>query len=199
MSAERRALAVPVRPPVAPNERTLIRRFGAPRAAGATLFVWREMLEALLEASSVRTEGYQAALLVGGPFMGPLGPYVELHGFCDFAAHADPLAFANELDADWTQIHNRVRRTHAPHRIVGWVHIERGTGGNLPPLARMVHRTLFHLPFTVVASLDPEQGGFAFYGATPAGDLQPIGFNLVSRPSAAPLPPVVPLSPETST
>ena len=197
MSAERRALAVPIRPPVSPNERTLLRRFGAPRAAGAALYIWREMLEALLEASTVRTEGYQAALLVGGPFMGPLGPYVELHGFCDFAVHADPLAFANELAGDWTQIHNRVRRAHAPHRVVGWVHIERGTGGELTPLARMIHRTLFHLPFTVVASLDPEQGAFAFYGATPAGELQPIGFNLVSRPSAAPPPPLVPASPET--
>lgn len=198
MSDERRALAVPIRPPVGPSERTLIRRFGAPRASGATLFVWREMLEALLEASTVRDSGYQAALLVGGPFMGPLGPYVELHGFCDFAAYADPLAFANDLAADWTQLHNRVRRAHAPHRVIGWAHIERGTGGALPPLARLVHRTLFHLPFTVVASLDPEQNTFAFYGATPAGELEPIGFQLVSRPAAVPPPLVQPPSPETT-
>lgn len=198
MSAERRALAVPIRPPVAPSERTLVRRFGAPRATGAVLYVWREMLEALLEASMVRSDGYQSALLVGGPFMGPLGAFVELHGFCDLAAHADPLAFANELAADWTQVQNRVRRAHAPHRVTGWVHIERGTGGALPPLARVVHRTLFHLPFTVVASLDPEQAAFSFYGATPTGDLAPIGFQLVSRPAAAPPPVVQPPSPENT-
>ena len=180
-----------IRPPVLPGERYQVRRLGAPRAAGAAAYVWRDAAESLIEAAQYRPDSASFCVLLGSPFMGPLGVYTEIRGYAEWGTRTDEPTFMRELLVDWRQVQNRARRGPSAQRIVGWALARAGCNGELGPAARMVHRTLFHLPYAVVVCIDPQNRVLALHGMDAAGSLHPIGFNLVSRRQA-------PASPEIS-
>jgi hypothetical protein len=183
---------VPIRPPVLPGDKYSLRRYGAPRANGAALYVWRDVLASLVDASRTDPERFRAFVLTGSPFVGPLGAYVEVRGYTDLGQFTDAIGFANEVHRHWDQLHNRVRRMNGMHRVVGWGFMRPGCAGLPGPVERVVHRTLFHLPFEVTLALDPTDRQFGFHGLSVRGQLVPVGFQLVSRRSSPLAPPIAP-------
>jgi hypothetical protein len=152
---------------------------GAPRTAGAGVYIWQDVIAELAYAARFRPDVYQTALLSGTQRVGGTGSAVLVQGFCELSSVAGPLAFAAELVSDWTMVVNRLRHASPALKLLGWVTVRRDSHGLLHDSEQFVHRTLFNLPHQLTVVLDPVHEKIGVWGADPQGFLVNLGFNLV--------------------
>ena len=162
-----------------PSRERAITHHGPARRSGAAIYVGARTWERLVESASWRPEGVQAALLVGGAYVGLGGEFVEVRGYAEWSAYPSWRAFREELLRDWALITNRLRRGRDEDHVVGWVACEPGGRASCSDELARLHRTFFGLPFQLLLAVDVQAALASFYGPDALGRLRPQGFNLV--------------------
>jgi hypothetical protein len=158
-----------------------VRRVGPARHDGASVYIWRDMIEALLDTAALATAPLCTALALGVFGRGPGGSLVELRGWVDFEPWESERAFVADLHANWQPTMNRVLRANPGLAVCGWVHARRGSGGLLSDAAAMVHRSLFGLPWQLALVVDADARQLGVWGPARDGHLVGVGFGVVSR------------------
>jgi hypothetical protein len=152
---------------------------GAARVAGAGIYVWQDVLSALVYAAQFRPDAYQTAILTGSHRLSGAGAATLVQGFSELATMTSPLAFAVETMNDWGMIINRLAHGRTTLRPAGWVSVRPGSRGIVDSREQFVHRSLFNLPWQLTLVLDPESEELGVWGAEAQGYLVNLGFNLV--------------------
>lgn len=156
-----------------------IRRMGAARLAGAGIYIWQDVLSALVYAARYRPDAYQTAILTGNHRLSGAGAATLIQGFAELATMPSPLAFAVETMNDWNMMLNRLANGKSRLRPAGWVSIRAGSGGVVDAREQFVHRSLFNLPWQLTMVLDPQSEEVGVWGTDAQGFLINLGFNLV--------------------
>lgn len=164
---------------VADNQ--LIVRVGGPRPAGAAVYIWRDVIEQLVESAIFEPETYRACVLFGGFAQSPNGGQLEIRGFVDLSRYASPRDVLADWLAEWERTRIRIGRAHGGAVPVGWASFRPGSGGVLDPDEQIVQRTFCALPWQVALVIDPLSSQVGLWGPQEDGTLANIGFNIVAR------------------
>lgn len=186
MTPERLKLLQPnnLRPGPVDDEHTSIVHVGPPSEGAARVYIWQEMLHALIDAALQDPDQTRTALLLGATSVSPGKVNLELRGYSELAAYENLTEFCRATNEYWPQLLNRIERRGDGLQIFGWVCMQTGDEGALTRVHQVTHRSFFNYPHQVFLNIDPASRRVALYGFDENGRLVHIGFDLV-RPRNA--------------
>jgi hypothetical protein len=180
-------LPVPKKP-FLPGAGVSIRRLGRSETKPGlpTLYVFGDVTEELLFASTFQPTQALAGYLTGGYYQGAAGRYIEVRGFHQSTVVDSSLEMARRLKQEWLALHKDPALSEAGLIPVGWFYSRAGSGARPGPFELIVHLTYFNRPYHVLWLLDPAQRLTGLYQQWPDGELCNVAFNLIeAQPRSA--------------
>lgn len=167
--------------PPLPSESLRLRRFGQPDPDGRRTYVFFDVFDELIFHAKYRAGVDSAALLVGGAYMGPAGPFVEIRGFVEATYLRTLDGWMRLLRDRYREIWRSVRAGDPTQSIVGWSHGSPGSGAVMSAELLRVHLSFFNLPHQVFVSVDSASEEIALFRRQPEGPMANVGFNAIAR------------------
>lgn len=173
-----------LRPAPVEDENTEIVAMGPATSGAACVYLWQDLLRALIEAAQAKPNSTQVALLLGRLSVDVGTIVVEIRGYIELETYDTLTDFCRATNDYWSVLQNKVDRREDGLRIFGWACLQSGDRGELTRVHQVTHRSFFNYPHQVFLQIDPSSQNVALYGFDENGRLVHIGFHLV-RPRPA--------------
>lgn len=160
-----------------------VHRFGESSPELVDIFIFRDVFEELCYRAAYNTSEGSLSLLIGGWFVGPLGPYIEIEGFRDSIHADDPMRLL-----DYLSKHSELFAPDLPdpsglmprNRRLGACLALPKSSARLTPETALLYNTYFNSPYHVMLLIDADEDQFGFYARNTHGGFQSAPFWLLA-------------------